>query len=145
MKRISEELLAKVEEEVNYFQGMTEDDWNYRYAPNKWSKKQILGHLIDSAANNHQRFVRAQFEDIPDIVYEQDDWVAAQRYDKSAISIVILLWENYNKHLAHIISNIPQEMHERKCNVHKDEPVTLKWLASDYIQHMQHHLNQIML
>src|ERR1700742_1446815 len=77
----------------------------------KWTTRQILGHLIDSAANNHQRFVRAQFTD--DLVfpgYEQENWVNAQKYSEASWSDLIQLWSAYNLHLVHVASLIPHEV-----------------------------------
>lgn len=108
----------------------------------KWSKKQIIGHLIDSAANNHQRFVRTQFEDIPAIRYDQNNWNCYSYYDRMKASHVIGFWESYNRHLLEVIRHIPKEFLERTCNT-GGEPVTLHWLIDDYVNHMEHHLRQV--
>jgi hypothetical protein len=84
-------------------------EFSYKPAPHKWSKKEILGHLIDSAANNHQRFIRAQFEDKPFIVYDQDNWVSCGRYADMPSVHVIDFWELYNRHLIEVISCIPAD------------------------------------
>ena len=77
--------------------------------PAKWSPKQILGHVIDSAANNHQRFVRVQAEsDLNLPGYAQDFWVDTQRYSDRAWSDLIDLWASYNRHLAHVITHIAE-------------------------------------
>src|SRR3954469_8466982 len=78
--------------------------------PNRWSAKQIIGHLIDSAANNHQRFVRAQFKD--DLVfpgYEQDRWVSVQHYREAPWSELIALWEHFNLHIARVMEIVPND------------------------------------
>ena len=144
MKDSSRILLQKIENAVAVFKSFSEDDWNYKYGPDKWSKREILGHLIDSAANNHQRFVRVQFEEIPNIVYAQDKWVEVQKYDDESVLALIDLWASYNKHIAYIINNIPEENLSRFCDINLNEPVTLEWLINDYVEkHMEHHLNQI--
>ena len=82
-----------------------------RSSPGEWAPIEVLGHLIDSAANNHQRFVRAQFTD--DLVfpgYEQDQWVNSQHYREASWSDVIQLWSAYNLHLVHVASMIPEEV-----------------------------------
>src|SRR5437016_4232159 len=84
-----------------------------------WCAKQILGHLIDSAANNHSRFVRAQLQD--DLWFEgyaQEDWVRIQKYEQEAWVSLVDLWTNYNLHLLHIISNIPEETLHKACTKH---------------------------
>jgi hypothetical protein len=124
-------------------------------ASGKWSPKQVLGHLIDSASNNHQRFVRAQFTD--DLVfpgYEQEKWVAAQKYDSEPWPAIVTLWREFNLHLAHVIEATPAaaRMKPRRSHnldaiafvtVPREEPVTLDYFMNDYIDHLEHHLRQI--
>jgi hypothetical protein len=124
-------------------------------SPDDWSPIEILGHLIDSAANNHQRFVRAQFTD--DLVfsgYEQNQWVNSQKYREESWADVIQLWSAYNLHLVHAASVIPENVLTRPRSQHtldqiafkhvdKSEPGTLEYLIRDYVDHLQHHLNQI--
>lgn len=113
-------------------------------APNKWSKKQILGHLIDSAANNHQRFVRVQLTDDLNLQgYAQNDWVTVQQYQKVAWRDLITLWQNYNQHILHIIAHIPAEKLAHKFQIEGGEKVTLGYWIEDYYNHLQHHLSQI--
>jgi len=138
------DLKETIHETHKRLKNISSEDWSYRNAPTKWSKKEILGHLIDSAANNHQRLVRVQFEDNPAIRYDQDKWVMTQDYHNASINDLIELWLNYNKHLTHIISKMPKEKYERTCDVGKEESVTLEWLVKDYLRHLKHHLNQIM-
>ncbi len=121
----------------------------------EWSRKQILGHLIDSAANNHQRFVRAQFTD--DLVfggYEQEQWVDSQKYNDEPWPDLIALWRAYNLHLLHVVSVIPenaltQQRHKHSLDqiafktVEQSAPATLEYLIRDYLDHLKHHLDQI--
>ena len=111
---------------------------------NKWSRKQILGHLIDSAANNHQRFVRAQA--VPELRlagYAQDHWVASQHYGERRWTDLIELWCAYNRHLAHVIARIPESLRDTPCEIGDNPVVTLSYIALDYVGHIQYHLNQI--
>lgn len=122
----------------------------------KWSRKQIIGHLIDSAANNHSRFVRAQFSD--DLVfpgYEQEAWVDSQHYQEKDWHELVQLWKLYNRHILHIMKVTPEETRMKlrsKHNLHviasdklsPDEPVTLDWFMRDYVDHMKKHLGQIL-
>jgi hypothetical protein len=124
-------------------------------AAGKWSAKEIIGHLIDSAANNHQRFVRAQFTD--DLVfpgYEQDAWVGVQRYIDEPWQQLVQLWRHYNLHLVHLMSVMPEAVRTKlraKHNlqqlawrtVDESEPVTLEYFMRDYVEHLEHHLDQI--
>lgn len=115
----------------------------FKPAPDKWSKKELIGHLVDSAANNHQRFVRAQFE-TPVIYYEQDLWVSIQNYQKENTELLISLWEVYNRHLAHIIQNIPQENFPRTSIGKDGRHSTLEFIVHDYLSHLEYHLDQIL-
>jgi hypothetical protein len=110
-----------------------------------WSRKQILGHLIDSAANNHQRFVRAQEADeYRGPKYAQQHWVNTQRYDARSWGDLVALWSAYNRHLAHVISHIPPEKALIPCFIGDDAPVSLAFIAEDYVTHLEHHLKQIL-
>jgi hypothetical protein len=120
-----------------------------------WSPKEIVGHLIDSAANNHGRFVRAQFTD--DLVFEgyaQEEWVAAQNYRGASWPALVELWRLYNLHLAHVMEHARHEELARPRHPHSldriawqlvdaREPATLEYLMRDYVGHLKHHLAQI--
>jgi hypothetical protein len=122
----------------------------------KWSRKEIVGHLIDSASNNHQRFVRAQFtDDLLCPTYDQEAWVASQRYRDAPWSELVPLWAHFNIHLARVIEAIPPEIRSRprlRHNLHEvafrtipaDEPATLEYFMGDYVAHLEHHLVQIL-
>jgi hypothetical protein len=119
-------------------------DFVSKPAPDKWSKKEILGHLIDSAANNHQRFIRAQYENIPTIVYDQNKWNELNFYGEAESELVILLWHTYNQHLLELIKHIPTRNLMKECNVGLPKNVTIAFLINDYVQHLEHHLKQIL-
>jgi hypothetical protein len=122
----------------------------------QWSARQILGHLIDSAANNHQRFVRAQFtNDLVFAGYEQERWVIAQHYQEEEWAVLIQLWKSYNDHLAHVIAQIPADVLQQPRWPHTldriawqpvgaDESTTLEYLIRDYIGHLNDHLQHIL-
>jgi hypothetical protein len=127
-----------------------------RPAPGKWSPREIIGHLIDSASNNHQRFVRARFQN--DLVlagYDQDAWVTLQKYQDEAWSDLVTLWRAFNVHLAHVMESIPASVRQRehgRHNLHEigwkpvpaAKPATLDDLMEDYVGHLKHHLRQIL-
>jgi len=113
-------------------------------SPDKWSKKEILGHLIDSASNNHQRFVRAQLgSEIRLPEYDQESWVQTQAYQEESWENLVQLWKVYNLHLLHIAAAIPDDKLGNLCFIGEKEPVTLEFLFADYVQHLKHHLQQI--
>ena len=113
-------------------------------SPEDWSAKETIGHLIDSAANNHQRFVRAQA--VPELRlpgYAQEHWVASQRYAERRWTDLIEFWSAYNHHLAHVIASIPESLRDTPCRIGDSPPVSLSYIALDYVGHVGHHLNQI--
>lgn len=119
-----------------------EEDFTHKPSPAKWSGKEYLGHLIDSAQNNIQRFVVGQYQNKPFIVYEQEHWVAAADYQNYPLKDLIDLWILINKHLVIILKNIP----EGDCNREVQTPNlhSIKWLAADYNKHLLHHLHQVL-
>ena len=119
-----------------------ERSFSLQPAPNKWSKKQIIGHLIDSATNNHHRFVRGQFEDEPEIRYDQDKWNACGFYQDMDGKQLIAFWTVYNKQLLEIVKRISESHLSRKVRV-GDNLHTLEFLIIDYVRHLEHHLKQV--
>lgn len=112
--------------------------------PGKWSLLQLLGHLIDSAANNHQRFVRAILQPSLDFPgYQQEEFVAAQRYASADPEVLIALFASYNRHIAWILGEIPEAKLGTRCIIGGEE-TTLSRLASDYVAHLEHHLRQLL-
>jgi hypothetical protein len=122
----------------------------------KWSPKEITGHLIDSAANNHQRFVRAQLND--ELIfrgYVQTEWVSVQHYNEEPWEALVGLWRLYNQHILHVMTFTPEETRMKLRARHnlnqiasdaisENEPVTLDYFMRDYVDHMKKHLNQIL-
>jgi hypothetical protein len=132
----------------------TDDEASRRPAPGKWSRKEIIGHLIDSASNNHGRFVRAQLQD--DLIfaeYDQDEWVRLQDYQERRWSDLVALWQAYNHHIAAIMQSAGPAAVDRlrvRHNLHElawiivppDQPTTLGYFMRDYVGHLKHHLRQ---
>ncbi len=124
-------------------------------AEGKWSAKEIIGHLIDSASNNHQRFVRAQFSD--ELIfpgYSQAGWISVQQYNQESWPLLVQLWTAFNLHLLHVMSCMPEQTRTQlraKHNLHQiawvtvdeSEAVTLEYFMRDYIEHLKHHLKQV--
>ena len=125
-------------------------------AEDHWSSKQILGHLIDSAANNHARFVLGQLKD--DLLfpgYDQDGWVKTNHYQEAGWPQLVDLWRSYNLHLVHLMAYADKDKMSTPCTLHtlqeiafkavpQAEAVTLEYLMQDYVAHLKHHLNQIL-
>ena len=127
----------------------------HKPAPDDWAPIEILGHLIDSAANNHQRFVRSQFTD--DMFfqgYEQNNWVNSQKYLDESWPDLIQLWSSYNLHLHHVASVMPADVLTKPrykhnldeisfTGVNPGEPSNMEYFIRDYVDHLRHHLDQI--
>jgi DinB superfamily len=123
---------------------LTNADTSIRPAPRKWSKKEILGHLLDSASNNHQRFVRASVQgELTFPGYEQDKLVDLQQFSEIEWSFLVDLWASYNRFLAHVLSVLPASTAKITCKIGNNAPATLGFIAEDYVAHLKHHLNQI--
>ena len=154
-----EEFLAESRETIASatarLRAIPEERSRQKSSPDEWAPIEVLGHLIDSAANNHQRFVRAQFsDDLAFPGYEQNQWVSSQNYRNESWSEVVQLWSSYNLHLLHVASVIPEDVLTKPRASHtldqiafnlvdKSEPATLEYLIRDYVDHLRHHLNQI--
>jgi hypothetical protein len=144
MQTILKDLTQTVNEAYDRFLTITEAEAAQMPAPGEWSKKQALGHLIDSAANNHQRWVRGQLTELLAFPgYAQEEWVNTQDYQNEPWADLVTLWKSYNLHLIHIVVVMPPEKQAHLCRVGDREPVTLKFLAQDYLRHMRLHLEQI--
>ncbi|MEW6734311.1 MAG: DinB family protein [Acidobacteriota bacterium] len=141
---VAGELIKVVEASYPALKQINDTDALVRPEAGKWSKKEILGHLIDSAVNNHHRFVRAQqLEELTFPRYEQEEWVNLQGYQACSWQELIELWRLYNRQLAHVMRLIRAEKLAVMCKIGPYEPVSLGYLVADYLAHLKHHLNQI--
>src|SRR3984885_12702420 len=144
MKDLSEQLLRVVEAAEPRLREINELESANPILPGGWSRKQVLGHLIDSASNNHQRFVRAALQPSLEFPgYDQNGNVSIQAPQEADWLLLISLWAAYNRYLAHVIAHLPDSKLQTLCRIGSGEPVTLAFLASDYVAHMVHHLKQV--
>jgi hypothetical protein len=124
---------------------MSNIDWDYKPDTSKWSKKEIMGHLIDSAQINLQRFIRCTYEENFKLIYEQVEWVAVQHYQDANIADILTLWKLLNYQIITVLKNYPDGRLSAKCDNSKNTITlhTVEWLAQDYVDHLMHHLNQV--
>jgi hypothetical protein len=138
---VPERLLGIVQRETARLRGMDGPGLSSRPAPGKWCRKEILGHLVDSAANNHQRFVRAALAgELAFPGYVQDGWVSVECWAKEDWDVIVDLWTALNRHLAHVLAGLPEAALSAPCRIGDRPAVTLAALAEDYLRHLEHHL-----
>ncbi len=144
MRELSGKLERVVESARVILRQVSEAESNKPVLKGGWSRKQVLGHLIDSASNNHQRFVRAALQGSLEFPrYDQDGFVRVQAVESVLWPVLVTLWTSYNLYLAHVIAYLPASQLEAPCRIGEDDPVTLRFLAEDYLTHFLHHLKQI--
>lgn len=146
MNHVSQQLLKTLDTALPLLRRISDAEASSKPRPEKWSKKEILGHLIDSASNNQHKFVRTQQVDnhLDFVGYAQNFWVEAQAYNDREWSEIIALWEQFNRHLAHIIDCCPTEKSEHTISIDGSQPFTLQFIMADYVEHLKHHLKQIL-
>jgi DinB superfamily len=144
VKELSEKLKRVVEAAEANLRKISDADSAAPLLKGGWSRKQVIGHLIDSASNNHQRFVRAALQGSLEFPgYDQDGCVRVQAVQEAPWPLLITLWTNYNLYLAHVIAHLPPAQLPALCKIGDGAPVTLKFLAEDYLAHLLHHLGQV--
>ncbi len=144
MTELSEKLRSLVEAAEPGLREISETESSQPILAGGWSRKQVIGHLIDSASNNHQRFVRAALQTSLDFPgYDQTGSVRVQAVQDADWQLLVALWAVYNRYLAHVIAQLPASKLETVCRIGSGDPVTLGFLATDYVVHLGHHLSQL--
>lgn len=145
MKEILEKLERNIDAIPGKFLAMDGPSLNLRPGPDKWNKKEILGHLVDSALINIQRIIRVQYEPGVKIVYDQNRWVRIQDYQNLDTESLVMLWRALNQQFVRVIRNFPAGKLQEQIDTGKStvEMHTAEFLISDYLTHMEHHLRQI--
>ena len=142
MQLIAKDLEATLQQHLSPLRSLDESTLAHKPSPEKWSKKEIIGHLIDSAQCNIRRFVIARYEDNPMIVYNQEKSVIIAGYQQWKANDLIDLWYLLNKQICVILKNTSSETAQCQCRT--EELHTIEWLAQDYIKHLKHHLHQVL-
>lgn len=144
MQDVADRLTAAIARTRSQFATISNEQASAPLKTGGWSSKQVIGHLIDSASNNHQRFVLLMLN--PEVThpgYEQNGWVNSQRYQERDWAELLQFWAAYNTHLAHIIRSVPGSALVHRCRIAGADPVTLEFLMRDYVSHLEHHLSSI--
>src|SRR5580704_11336456 len=144
MTELSEKLRSLVEAAEPRLREISEGESTQPVLAGGWSRKQVIGHLIDSASNNHQRFVRAALQTSLDFPgYDQGGSVRVQAVQDADWRLLVVLWAAYNRYLAHVIARLPASKLETVCRIGSGDAVTLEFLAKYYLTHLGHHLGQL--
>ena len=141
LDKCASELIQYVNDISMKLKRISDSEASVKTSDKQWSKKELIGHLLDSAANNHHRFIRAQeSNELTFPAYEQDNWVALQDYNSSSWEHLIELWRLYNIQLAHVMKNIKPESLKVICTIGNYSPECLEAIIIDYLPHMKHHI-----
>lgn len=142
MENVARELREIISDYEKKIKAIPEPEFSAKPLPAKWSKKEVLGHLIDSAQNNLRRFICSQYETSPPfIAYQQEFWVSSNQYQRAPSEDILQLWRLLNLRIADVLDNMPEANYKKQCNTGSLH--TLEWLAADYVKHLKHHMNQI--
>jgi hypothetical protein len=146
---VMKEIVKSLEKAVTDFlkTDLLNRDWSYKAGPGKWSKKEIIGHLIDSAQINLQRFIRSTYSENFSLTYDQAEWVDAQHYISADINELLELWRLLNRQIMRVLENYPPDRLKVQCDTGKTAVCfhTIEHLAQDYVNHLNHHLKAIEL
>jgi len=140
MKKISNELIDIINNFYEKYKNLDDKFCSINLSKDKWSLKEIIGHLIDSASNNHQRFIRLQLTeelDFPDYHYS---WIEIEKFNKMKFIDILSLWKNYNILLGHLIKNVKKEALKNFWN-NEDKKLTLEFIMTNYLKHLKEHIN----
>ena len=147
LERAMSRLSGHLQDVPTRLSGLSEDEWQQKLG-RKWSKKELLGHLVDSALNNLKRFTEAQFGPEPYTFasYRQNELVMANAYQHLPADHLITLWQSLNRQIAYVVGEIPEADRQRKVMVKGSDgpPRSLSWLIEDYVGHMEHHLETLL-
>jgi hypothetical protein len=146
MQQISDEIRRLVNAWESRLILMRPSEIEAREAEGRWSVKEILGHLVDSASNNHQRIVRLEISNdlsFPDYQSDNEKWVDAQGYQEEDWNELIWLWKYFNLHLAHVIEHVGADALSHLWRNASNQPIRLGDLILDYLSHLKMHLDQI--
>jgi uncharacterized damage-inducible protein DinB len=121
------------------FSCRSEEDGDLRYAPGKWSVKEVLGHLNDSERVFAYRALRiARNDATPMEAFEQDDYVRNAAFASSPLSDLIEDFIAVRRATVSLFRNLDETMWLRRGVANKSE-VTVRALAWTIAGHELHH------
>ncbi len=146
MKETINKLEQLLKSGLEYLLQSSESEMSQKVTVEKWSKKEILGHLVDSGINNLQRFTEIQFEDKPYPIrkYNQNELVKVNDYQNAKTNEIVEFWLSINSRIKNLIELQTEKTLNYKIELEKDNISDLRFLMKDYVDHLEHHMNQIM-
>lgn len=147
LERAITRLNQHIEDVPAQLSDLSDDEWQAKQ-PRKWSRKELLGHLVDSALNNLKRFTEAQFGPEPYTFssYRQNELVMVNGYQNLPVDHLLILWQSLNRQIVYVVGELPESARQRKVMVKGSDgpPRSLSWLIEDYVGHMEHHLETLL-
>jgi hypothetical protein len=144
-QQLGDKFRSRIEKAQAALQGVREEKASQKYPGGEWTRKQVIGHLLDSAANNHIRFVAASLDGkYTGPKYDADGWVRLHDYANLSWSYLFEQWRDRNSILAHVVDHVPEEALNAQCIIGDDQPVTLRVVIEDYLDHLEHHVSDIL-
>ena len=146
LKAVADDIEEEIAAAIERWQDIPENVLTFRNREDAWSIKEVIGHLIDSASNNHQRFVRLQLEEellFPDYSVYNEQWIKIQTYQERPLNDLLALWQYYNQHLAHMMRCVDPDSLNHAWAINADNRVTLFDMMVDYLRHLKEHVEQI--
>ena len=146
MKNVIQNLNQTIEKYYPILKEMDDVQFSIKPNPGKWSKKEELGHLTDSAQNNIQRFIRVQYEEHVHVMYDPENWVEFNNYQNKEKNDVIELWYQLNKQIISVLEKMPADKYTTLMSFDENASVknTVLFIADDYVEHLKHHLVSIL-
>ncbi|WP_298516357.1 DinB family protein [uncultured Kordia sp.] len=146
MTKTTTKLQQLLNKGTTYFKQTPESELSRKVSVDKWSKKEILGHLIDSGINNLQRFTEIQFVEKPYRIrtYHQNELVQANDYQNAETKEIVDFWNALNHRILNVMKQQTEETLNYVIELDTDNSCDLRFLMTDYVEHMEHHLKQIL-
>ena len=140
----SDALLRVIDDAKVWLDQIDEQTAHHKPSPERWSISEVIGHLVDSACNNHQRFIRGQEPgELTFPKYDQNFWVQAGNYRQHNWAALVSLWYGYNRHLAVVMAHVAEDQLDTPCTITPYDTCSLEFLITDYVDHLNHHLVKI--
>lgn len=145
MEEVKSKLRQLISSTQKHLEKSSDEELHFKPSRDKWSKKEILGHLVDSGINNLQRFTEIQFAPKPYYIrnYNQDELVKANHYQESELKEVLSFWMGINHRILKVIDFLSEDALRYEVII-EEEKSDLRFLIEDYVAHMEHHINQIL-